>query len=118
MGITSGIQASLSGMRASATRLHATAHNVANVHTDDFKAVRVVNTPASPEGSGVATRLERSTDPGYFTLGPDGELSEGSNVDLAEEAIHRIQASRAYEANLVAAQSQAEMDDALFRITA
>lgn len=111
--MNSGLQASLSGMRASATRLHASAYNVANVHTEDFKAVRVANTQASAEGSGVTTRLERSTHSGPFSLDEYGELSEMSNVDLAEEVIHRIQASRAYEANLVAAQAQFDMDEAL-----
>ena len=113
MSIYTGLQASLSGMRASSKRMHASAHNVANIHTDDFKGLRVVNTPAAVEGSGVTTQVELSSHPGPFTLDEYGELSQRSNVDLADEAIQRIQASRAYEANLVVVQALSDMDSVL-----
>ena len=68
--------AALSGLRAAGVRLRSSAHNVANLLTEDFHPERVVQ---EAEGSGgVSTRVERSAQP--------------SEVDLATELVDQQQA--------------------------
>ena len=69
--------AALSGLRAAGVRLRSSAHNVANLLTEDFHPERVVQ-EAEAVG-GVSTRVERSPAP--------------AEVDLASELVDQQLAS-------------------------
>ena len=118
MQINSGLSASLSGLAAASTEVEAAAYNVANVNTEGFKAIRVVEVSAGTEGSGVTRRVERTTTPGPVALDESRGLVEQSNVDIADEAVRRVAASRAYEANVTVAEAISDMDGALLKAKA
>ena len=111
-----GIAAAQSGLMAQTRRLQASAHNTANVNTNDFQALRVSLNESSNPGSGVETTVSVSEAPGPALLDESGILLDerGSNVDLVDEAVTRLTASRAYEANLVSLQAQSDMTRSLF----
>ena len=116
MAINSTYGVSLSGLTAASTRMQATAHNVANVNTEGFKAQRTIDTPSSAVGGGVTTRVEQTTTAGPVSFGDEGELVEQSNVDIANETVQRVVAAGAYEANLAVVRELSEMDKVLFTI--
>lgn len=89
----------LSGMRAAAVGINATANNVANAQSVDYRAKRVDQT-ARAEGGVDATSLRES---------PEPTMPEGSNVDLATEATNLITQSRAYEASMKVVQAQDQL---------
>ncbi len=106
----SGLFSSLSGMAAQERKVAATAHNVANVDTDGFKATRVVLEEA--EAGGVVARAGTVDTPGPLALEQTagGErLVELSNVDLTVEMPALLLARRAYQANVKVAQAGDEM---------
>jgi flagellar basal body rod protein FlgC len=74
----------LSGLRASGERLRASAHNVANLLTEDFRPERVVQS-AEAEG-GVSTTVERAATP--------------AEVDLASELVDQQLAALQGKASL------------------
>jgi flagellar hook protein FlgE len=69
--------AALSGLRAAGVRLRSSAHNVANLLTEDFHPQRVVQ--EAEASGGVSTRIERSARP--------------AEVDLASELVDQQLAS-------------------------
>ncbi len=103
---------------AQTRRLEASAHNTANLNTDDFRALRVSLSESANPGFGVETSVSVSETPGPVLLDESGLLREerGSNVDLVDEAVTRLTASRAYEANLVSVQAQSDMSRMLLEI--
>ena len=114
MSIT-GIAAAQSGLMAQTRRLQASAHNVANLNTDNFKSVQVSIQESSSPGAGVETTISRSEAPGPPLLDEAGVIiGEGSNVDLVDEAVTRLTARRAYEANLISIEAESEMSRSLF----
>ncbi len=72
--MTSGFSASLSGISAASTRIHAAAHNVANLLTDDYRPVRV--TQSAPASGGTRAVVETAAEP--------------RPVEFAEEAVQMI----------------------------
>jgi flagellar basal body rod protein FlgG len=78
------LSAALSGVRAAGVRLQVSAHNVANLGTDDFHPERVVQMDDAL--SGVQTRVERSPVP--------------AEVDLASELVEQRLASLQGRASL------------------
>jgi len=103
----SGIGASLAGVAAFEKKLSATAENIANSNTKDYKKSESVITEDDaglPELS-----LKRIDTPGPLVQESDGTISEQSNVDLAEELTQSIVAQRGYEANIKALQAQNRM---------
>ena len=72
----------LSGMQAAQQRLRSSAHNVANVLTEDFHPERTVQ-QARTEG-GVSVSVERSATP--------------QSVDLAQEIVNQQLASHQFKA--------------------
>jgi len=112
--IIRGIAAAQSGLVAESRRLHGSAHNRANLLTEGYKAVRVTNQESAQPGSGVETFVERTEDSGPPVLDESGAITAyGSNVDLVDEAVTRITAQRAYEANLRSLEGQLEVTDLL-----
>jgi flagellar basal-body rod protein FlgC len=112
MSISLALYPPLTALRAFGAGLQSTAHNLANVLTDGFKAGRVtyadlprqsgtaaqgpeklsVAGPLVPYGPGLPPRPDR-----YSAL-PDGFV-EGSTTDIATEMVNLIITSRAYQAN-------------------
>jgi flagellar basal body rod protein FlgG len=113
-----GIAAAQSGLMAQTRRLQASAHNTANLNTNDFRALRVSLRESSNPGSGVETSVSVSENPGPALLDESGLLltERGSNVDLVDEAVTRLTAGRAYEANLVSLQAQSDISRSLFEL--
>ncbi len=92
---------SKSALRAQATRLSASAHNVANLNTAGFRPQRV-RLEALAQGMGVMARVEpAASDPPVSVpdLPNDRALLGYSQVDLVVETVTRLTAQRAYEAN-------------------
>ncbi|MBW2061104.1 MAG: hypothetical protein JRI95_06010 [Deltaproteobacteria bacterium] len=91
---------SLSALQAFATKLQATANNIANFITPEYKAERVVMT-SGPAG-GVLAAVTRDLTPGVTLpqeAGQPGEPQEMSNVNLANEMIDLMLTRTAYQAN-------------------
>ena len=84
----------LSGMQAAQAKFGAAADNLANADTPGYKASRVDLVELSGGGVGVAGITK---DPSPGPLQPDGR--EGSNVDIAREAINLTRAKVLYTAN-------------------
>lgn len=114
------IETNLSALSALSTSLAVTANNIANVNTDEFKAARALLEPG-PDQQGVRVAdIVTSDEPGPLVPGIGANstaeqiefmagLTEGSNVDLANEMVQLSLDQRAYEANLVAAMGQDEL---------
>ena len=107
-----------SGLQAQSARLHSSAHNIANLLTDDFVPQRV-DLKARP-GGGVQARISRSDQTGPPRLDArTGEvLGEYSGTDLASEALTQISASRAYEANLAVLRAEQGRVETLLKVLA
>ena len=112
MTLTTAMYPSLTAFNAFAVGLQSTAHNLANVLTEGFKAGRVTYADL-PRQAGVSARgPEKMSTPGPLApygpgLPPTGRTSaaipagfaEGSNTDIATEMVNLIVTSRAYQAN-------------------
>ena len=70
-------------MQSAQTRVAVSAHNVANLLTEDFRPQRVVQTSSAAGGS--TARVQQSADP--------------APVSLAREGVGQIQASTQYPAS-------------------
>ena len=101
-----GTSIPLSGLRAQRLRLQSSAHNVANMLTDDFKSQRV--DLFELRQGGVTTRVSSTDTPGPLRFDPvTGETSgQHSNTDLVHEVVTQITSQRAYEANLAVIESE------------
>lgn len=105
----------LSGLLHQSRRLHASAHNVANIQTDGYQASRVVGEERAD--GGVTSRLIPIHDPPHLRM-DDIELRTGSNTDPAAEAVTQISARAAYDANLATLETSQEAEEALLDILA
>jgi flagellar basal body rod protein FlgC len=77
----------LSGIAAAQTRLNASAHNIANVNTNDFLRQEVTQT--EQPGSGVSTSFSQSGNPGSaFETDMVSQL-QAKNAFLANLAVFR-----------------------------
>lgn len=94
----SAMNSALSGISAALKRQEVSAHNTANLSTEGFKKETVIQSEGST--GGVVVDIEKSTTPGQQLPGPDGTLTEGSNVDYAEEAVNQSLATVMLGANL------------------
>ncbi len=94
-----GLNSALSGMQAGGRLLGASAHNIANAFTEDFKRTEAI--PEVSASGGVSVRLEQDNRPGPIFFDPDDPTTprEGSNVDLAEEIVGSLEAAYLFEAN-------------------
>ena len=95
------IHSALSGLTAFSTQLDVSAHNVANVMTNEFKKSRTEF--VALETGGVLPVIQKNESAGPFILNNTGygpALLELSNVDLGEEAVNQIISQRGFEANL------------------
>jgi flagellar hook protein FlgE len=136
MSLRSVLQTSLGGMSAATAILDAVALNVANLHTNGYKAVKPVFANQTPTtysqgseptidsggsnpiqiGSGVAyIGLETDESPGTLVATGDGVV-ELSNVDLGEELVNTILASNAFRANANVFDAAGSLLDALVHL--
>ena len=95
------IYSALSGLTAFSTQLNVSAHNVANVMTNEFKKSRTEF--VALETGGVLPVVQKNESAGPFILNNTGygpAQLELSNVDLGEEAVNQIIGQRGFEANL------------------
>jgi len=82
----------LGSLRAAATRLNTSAHNVANVNTEEFRPHKVVQ--GDQASGGVTARSYRQDQP--------------DQVDLSEEALEQIKGETAFRASLELIRSEEE----------
>ena len=119
MGNFSSIDISASGLSAQRTKLDAIANNIANATTTrtnkggPYKRQEVVFSQhlgdlASGEGGVTVAEVKESDappkmvyDPSHPDAGPDGTVAM-PNVNVVEEMVDLISATRAYEANVTA----------------
>jgi flagellar hook protein FlgE len=97
----SAIYSALSGLTAFSTQIDVTAHNVANVITNEFKKSRTEF--VALETGGVLPVIQKNESSGPSILNNTGYGSaqlELSNVDLGEETVNQILAQRGFEANV------------------
>ncbi len=108
----------LSAIRAFERKAATTAHNVANLNTDGFKANRVVMEASAP--GGVRAEVYRVDTPGAVidTGDGSGELRETSNVNLARETGSLIVSKQGHKANLKTLQTCEEMTQTVIDLLA
>ena len=93
-GLLDAISIGLSGLTAADAQLNVTAKNIANLNTSGYKSERVDLVELS--GGGVrAAGISRDTSKGAL----DATGVEGSNVDLAAQAVDLIREKSLYRAN-------------------
>lgn len=104
---------STSALSALSTALAASAHDVANLQTEDFQGTEPVF--ESNGGGGVAVRLRRDERPAPPLPEPWGTHPEAraSNTDLVTETVDRVRFQRSYEANLAVIAAEDERADLL-----
>lgn len=100
--ISAAMNTALSGMLAQQQRAASTANNVANALTPGYD--RLVTSTKAHAGGGVSASTAAS---GTTTL------AEGSNVDLAQEAVDMIETTMAFKANVSVFEAGADMWEAL-----
>ena len=96
----SSIQNNASAMQAFSKHIQASANNVANVLSDEFKSSSVYNVAANPRG--VTTVIAQDTTPGPLVADPvknDGSFKELSNTDIAREMVQQMTAQYGFDAN-------------------
>ena len=92
----------VSGMHAAQTQLQASAHNVANLATSDFRRVEVAQEAVSP-GYGVSAVMTRSGTTG---------------ADLTADMVGQLQAKHSFYANLSVFKTSDRMAGMLLDTTA
>ncbi len=105
------INTSISALHALGTKQAATANNIANLDSTQFKKSRVVLEEG--ESGSVSARVQQINSPGVMINQPDGSLEELSNVELSQELTDMIPTQHGYEANIKALQTQGEMEDSI-----
>lgn len=108
------VDTAASGIAAAQRKLEVSAHNIANLNTDEFKKGRV-SQEESVTG-GVETHVGRVSERGHVRQTPEGDLVEGSNVNLAEEMVTLLEAEHSLKANINALETADEMERSLLDI--
>ena len=104
------VNSTLSALQAYRKSMRVTAHNIANVNTEEFKKSRAI----MKEGAhgGVEVEVSKVNTPGHRYQKFDGDQlveKESSNVDLAEEIPDLIVTQHTYQANLKVLQTRDKM---------
>ncbi len=140
LGIFSAIEISASGLSAERTRMNTVASNLANAQTTRtaeggaYKRVDPVFEAVALEKIRALTPSEKSVSlvrvqsivqdqrpgvqvysPGHPDASPDGYV-EYPNVNVVEEMVNMITASRAYEAGIASVESSQKMADSALEI--
>ncbi|MFQ5597339.1 MAG: flagellar basal body rod C-terminal domain-containing protein [Nitrospiria bacterium] len=112
----SPMNTALSGLSGSLRRLEAAAHNTANLSTNGFKKDTVLQSEGA--SGGVVVHIEKGLGPGPQLPEPDGTFTEGSNVDLAEEAVNQVLAKTEFSAHLAILKTADEMEKSMIDLFA
>lgn len=109
------------GMTATAVSQRVTANNIANVNTEGFKASRT-DLETGPDGQGVrVSDIRETTTPGPLVSSANPQNQgyvEGSNTDLATEAVNMIQNQTSYSAGAALIRTGDEMTGTLLNMIA
>jgi flagellar hook protein FlgE len=103
-----------SGLQTNKAQLATSAHNTANVHTDEF-AKQITSQQTRLQG-GVSSNIDTvtlSTQAKSLAQNIDGPQN---NVDLTEEAVNQIQSQRNFEQNAQVVRTQDQMQKTLIDI--
>lgn len=103
----------LTGILGGSRMLEASAHNIANAQTPGFKRIQAI--PVEQGEGGVRVILARDQNPGVSMVA-NGEIVEGSNVDLAQEIIQSLQTAHFMEANIAMVHTQDKLIGSLLDI--
>ncbi len=94
------LSTALSGLNAFRTKLQTTAHNIANMATEDYKPLEAgIN---QGENGQVEVKVTQS--------------EEASYVDISKEAVDMMQAKHGFKANLAVIKAADEMDESTLDI--
>ena len=98
--MVTSVQSNISALRAFSKQMNASANNVANMYSDEYKKTRVINTEG--QNGQVDVSITKINTPGPLVEDPlseTGELKELSNTDVAEEMVNQITIEHGYSAN-------------------
>ncbi len=112
----SSLHSSLSGIHAASDIMAVSAHNVANVNTDEFKSQTAM--AEEVEWGSVQVTIGRNESPGGSYDRGDGTLAEFSNVDIPREVVGQISARHLFSANIQTLKTADEMIGSLLDILA
>ncbi len=113
--------ASLSGLSAFSTAQQVTAHNVANVNTEEFQSSRVSLEELPDQGGVRVQEISKNTDPGPMVQSMRLEQTQAgqtrqvqatvqaSNTDVAREMVSMTVNENAFAANAAVVRTQDEM---------
>lgn len=128
----SAISSATSGLTAAATRLAASAHNVATWGADAVEAVsgdlyvqpvqpvappKPVRVLLSSQAQGGVMAMVQEDEPSGAASSPNAP-PRGSQIDLARETVQQVQAMAAFHANLSMIRTADEMDKVLLNTLA
>lgn len=108
----------LAGLKAYSTQVNASAHNIANVNTDEFKSQDAIVQEDQNSQPKAVVRKDNSPGAVKQTISEDGKekLQEMSNTDIAKEMVKTISAEKAYTANLKTVETQDQMAGSIINI--
>lgn len=114
--MATGIESSISALRALGERQAVSANNIANSASDNYQAT----TAHLAEGQSGSVILQTGKDqsPGLTLSETDGSIHQTSNVDIARELTSMIPTEAVYSANLKALQITDEMTGTLLDLKA
>ncbi|NOY92790.1 MAG: flagellar basal body rod protein [Deltaproteobacteria bacterium] len=101
------------GLAVESRRMAVSADAVANVNTDGYRAKEVVAEERAEGGVGSSVREQPGESP---VAERDGARVFLSNTSVARETVTRIQASRAFQANLAVIRTSDQMTQSLLDI--
>ncbi len=104
--MVSSVQSSLSALKAFGKKTNVSAHNIANVNTDNFKSSRA--TLVEDKQGGVKVQISRAASEKEQDE-IQTEEKQPSDTDLAREFSQTTISQRAYEANLKTVSTHDEM---------
>ncbi len=96
--LTLSFNSSVSGIRAAIDMRDLSAHNTANINTDDYKKQRVNLSEGT--SNGVFVNISKSTEAGLLYKNEKGDIVELSNVNYPEEIATQISATHLLSANI------------------
>lgn len=107
MALINALSAATSGLAVNASKVAATADNIANVQTEGYRRVEVHGKSIPPRyGGGVTGVVEQAR---ASNLVEASEIAQGPSVDIAAEFTTLIQAKSVYSANLKTIETAEEM---------
>jgi flagellar basal body rod protein FlgG len=116
IGSVSTASIAASGLRASETRLEASAQNVANVSTERYDPVRAIDT--AQRLGGVSSRIEGTGTSLSLEAFTRLEEARESRVEVGSEVVQQITAQRAYSANARVLETDASVQGEIVRTQA